>query len=549
MSASALLFQQGLLRQSSYQGGVNSTFGFTTPNSPNHPLTVLIEKQQIVQMIPDINNFYNRNSGNIGGLIRAVQHFEETGRNPIVVAVFNGIGGHAVVPFRVNIDAAGFYKIDVWDCNHPNTIMTLLINPDMRGWSFNGSGGWGTAFSGNWISFIPFEVINMHRNSASQMPTDLLIAANTPSLITNSEGVSWENIPGAQRLFFTGGSSGFPELYSLPADSGYVIRPLSGNTLDIDIAGETFHIQTDSSDAHSIVISPGGLDVVIKSSANENHIELTIGTDDGEHNLLAIVSGDLHIVEDGDTVKLFGDGKITEEESDAVTFYNTGSSLDMQMSSVHASEFSVDNPYTILQTSNEKICPNIETASIWARDEINEAIQLMLVPDDMQNLYFDELTFYEFSKLSITLYESIKEVIVIRTSSTEIQNDYVQKAVSLGLTNGLERERILPETILTKEQAAVMLMNLAKALDVCMPSNTILRSNVLPFSDETFISTWAVNATRYMRLEGLMDCKETHNDYDLNFEPKERYLREHGIVSIFRLYIIATDDSNVDALG
>jgi len=586
MSASALFFNQGVLSQSSYQSGIRTTFSFATPRSPNNPLTILIEKQQIAQLIPEINRFYGTNENRIEALIRAIQNYEATGRNPVIMAVFGARGGHAVVPFKVDIDAAGFYKISVWDCNHPNTVMTLSVNPDMKGWSFNGSGGWGSAYAADWISFVPYEVINMYRHNATQPVTSFLIAANTPSTIVSTEGDSWENIPGAQRLFYTGSTdNNQPELYSLPISHGYIIKPVDGTLLDVDIASDTFHIKTDSSDATAITISSSDLDITISSNADENHINLVIGTDDDEYNVLAVVNGNLRIVEENESIKLYGVGTILDEESDTVTFYDMSSIPDTQISAYQPNKFDNENPYVVTDpstgedenddgetqnditsegddnissnddvqndsesdmeedllnsedsnsTSDEVLISNDdehngEPVDTPENDAMLVAISLGIIPESLQSNLDFELTILEFIELAVALYEFINQDAIDLQSDSDLDDIIIQKAKSIRVVDGLEENMLKADSIITREQMAVILSNLSAALDYELTTGELTTGN-LTCDDLDTVSEWAVDAVNKISIFEIMDLSNNL------FEPLSKVTREQGIISIIRIY-------------
>jgi len=316
MAASAILFNQNVIRHSSYQGGVSTTHQFSTPRSPASVLTHLIEKQQIVQYAPEVNVFYSRNQNRIEPFVRAVENFERTGNSPVILAVFTPQYGHSVVPYRVHRDASNNYVISIWDNNSPNTIRYMIINSSFTSWSYNdGFETWGGGRSGHWMSFVPYEAITMFRNVATFSSDNIIIAAGTPSTITNVQGVSWEDIPGALRLYIprNNGDGDAPELYSLPATQEYIITPITGHEIDLNIAGQTFHIHAEASDANALIIYPGGLDITILSDSDENEVSLNLGAGDIEYSLTTVVTGDLHIVEDDETITVYA---VTVEPDD-----------------------------------------------------------------------------------------------------------------------------------------------------------------------------------------------------------------------------------------
>jgi len=247
---------------------------------------------------------------------------------------------------------------------------------------------------------------------------------------------------------------------------------------------------------------------------------------------MAVVSGDLRIVEDsGETVTLYGSGTIIEDDSENVVFNDTSTTTETQVSAYQPNAFDIDDPYVIIpassdDTADNEICPNIDTASEWARKEIVQAFGLELIPETMQNHYQSEQKLSEFVKLAVSLYESIMGEIDVQTASTDIKDAEKKKAQAIGLTNSVRRINFKDDKVLTREQAAVMLYNLAIAL------GTPAERHTARYSDIRDVSRRATGAVGYVQYLDIMVGNEDR------FEPKGAFIREQGIVAVFRLYNI-----------
>jgi hypothetical protein len=75
--------------------------------------------------------------GNMDSLITAIEHFAKTGEDPIILGIFKKKGGHAVIPFDINVNSSGEYVISVYDNNYPNDIKYLTIPENKKGFEYD----------------------------------------------------------------------------------------------------------------------------------------------------------------------------------------------------------------------------------------------------------------------------------------------------------------------------------------------------------------------------------------------------------------------------
>lgn len=202
--------------------------------------------------------------------------------------------------------------------------------------------------------------------------------------------------------------------------------------------------------------------------------------------------------------------------------------------------------YQSLTVTGEKVTPPvqtnpIDTASGWAKDNINKAIAAKLVPDYLQNNYTQNITRGEFCNMAIWYIDA-----KTGGNGAKFINDYIEKnnitvnedvfsdtqdmsiiyANALGIVSGIGGGKFDPDGFITREQSATMLMRLQTAMGV----NTSGSPNA-GFADNAKISSWAVDGVNYVFANGIMNGVDNNN-----FDPQGTYTREQAIVTFVRIF-------------
>ncbi|MBO5929795.1 MAG: S-layer homology domain-containing protein [Clostridia bacterium] len=193
--------------------------------------------------------------------------------------------------------------------------------------------------------------------------------------------------------------------------------------------------------------------------------------------------------------------------------------------------------------------------SEWAVAEVNEAIQLGLVPDDLQQDYQDPITRAEFAEIAVTFvakhYDKTVEDMIAWYVSTRVDGQgnplvfhedaftdiadskyayYIKCASTMGITNGRGDGIFDPDAYITREEAATMLLRVY----FCYGSGIKLgpkSAEVDLFSDVGEISSWADTAVRYMYQFDVMKGVS-----GTSYAPKLSYTKEQSIATFLRLY-------------
>jgi hypothetical protein len=162
-----------------------------------------------------------------------------------------------------------------------------------------------------------------------------------------------------------------------------------------------------------------------------------------------------------------------------------------------------------------------QNLSGWAEAEVGHALANGLVPRSLQASFDQAATRAEFCALAVTLYEKVRGEITGRVTFIDTNDVNVQKAAYIGVVTGVGDNRFNPNANVTREQAAVIIMNTCRAIgaDVSNPPPS-------GFADMGSASSWAVDGINFVRANGIM--QGTGND---NFSPSANYTREQSIIT------------------
>jgi hypothetical protein len=154
--------------------------------------------------------------------------------------------------------------------------------------------------------------------------------------------------------------------------------------------------------------------------------------------------------------------------------------------------------------------------SDWAKPELQKADELGLIPDILADADMTKpITREEFCELAVLLYEKTtgtKSIPVSPNPFIDTSNDQILKAFKLGITTGMSQTTFSPGLLINREQCAAMLFRAIKAIK---PGGSFDIAGVKDFPDQKYISSWAVQATKYMFKAGIIA-----GDANGNFMPK-----------------------------
>jgi hypothetical protein len=182
--------------------------------------------------------------------------------------------------------------------------------------------------------------------------------------------------------------------------------------------------------------------------------------------------------------------------------------------------------------------PNIETASAWAHEGIEEAYTRGFIPPSLLDTYTANISREEFCVLAVHWVEHLlekqiddilKELGLERDPSafTDTNNPYVLAAFALRIVNGIGNNLFNPDGDITRQEAAVMLTNVHTALGV-----TTTGFQHAGFADMDETAAWAVEALNFVRGMGIMGGVGNNR-----FNPLGHYTRQESIITFNRIQI------------
>ncbi len=176
---------------------------------------------------------------------------------------------------------------------------------------------------------------------------------------------------------------------------------------------------------------------------------------------------------------------------------------------------------------------NRSDASSWARESITNAIAEGIVPPELQSDYTDKITRKEFCRLAIQTYIAKTGNNVDENAPTpfgDVDDIYVTAAYKLGIVSGTGNNSFSPNNNITRQEAAVMLSELANVLSVKS------KEKIPKFIDEGYFASWAKDAIYNIASVKSGDTYIMTGTEPQKFSPWMNYTREQAIATMLRLY-------------
>jgi hypothetical protein len=246
MSATSGLFYKDELDLSLYSSESN-VFDVSAPRSSTAEITKLIEFYQVLQYKPAIAAAIEAQKGDYAEIIEAVENFEKTGRQPVILCVRGrGSDGHALFPYKSELGSDGYYAISVYDSNIPGVERKLYIKENLREFRFAYDDKPDSEIWSEDLSYVSLDLIteNIAQNIISN--SAIIISDRDDLVITNSEGTNIYDIPGAFRYYpYDSGTNA--AIYYAPSGDYLLTSPgavkatvnYNGVTLNLSSAAES----------------------------------------------------------------------------------------------------------------------------------------------------------------------------------------------------------------------------------------------------------------------------------------------------------------------
>jgi len=174
--------------------------------------------------------------------------------------------------------------------------------------------------------------------------------------------------------------------------------------------------------------------------------------------------------------------------------------------------------------------PAYEGASSWAKAELDKAAGYNLITDRIKGNMSGKVTREEFAEIAVKLYEKYtgKTAVAGDAAFSDTTNPEILKAANLGLVQGVGGGKYAPNTLVTREQMATILL---RALKVINPEEDFSTSGSLKFADDKFVKQYAK--------EGVYYCAEKEIVAGVGnnmYNPEGDATREQAVIVCVRAY-------------
>jgi len=195
--------------------------------------------------------------------------------------------------------------------------------------------------------------------------------------------------------------------------------------------------------------------------------------------------------------------------------------------SVETKPIKQENPVTVTISKLESLSDR--TYSEWAVPELTKAVEKELFTTRVLNKMKDGITREEFAELIMKLYYALggNQPKTISTSFIDTFNTAVKEANALGIIQGVSSTQFNPNSLVTREQMAVMFTRLFNVLEI-YPITTM---EYRYFADESEISDWAKNS---IQLTNKLNILQGVGNDKIN--PKGNASKEQAIALIVRVF-------------
>ena len=179
--------------------------------------------------------------------------------------------------------------------------------------------------------------------------------------------------------------------------------------------------------------------------------------------------------------------------------------------------------------------------SDWAKDYIDTALSVGILPQDMQNNYKNDITRLEFANIAVSLISrlyGVSEDILTKDIDTSVFKDTNDKNVSVayafGIVEGDEYGYFNPQNSITRQEAAKIL--------VCTYYSCI--GNTLPLSDKNADFTDYATSSDWAKpyISTVCELSIMTGTEDGSFLPFDTYTKEQAIITFIRIYNLIKDN-------
>ncbi len=195
--------------------------------------------------------------------------------------------------------------------------------------------------------------------------------------------------------------------------------------------------------------------------------------------------------------------------------------------------------------SLDKEIKNIDCNN-WAKDSIIYGEWSDIIPNAINSDFTKNITRGEFCTLAVQTFLKCKgdwkvddycriyEIDLYSNPFNDTTDKNIIFANKLGIVSGKGNGKFVPNDTITRQEAAVMIVNMATALDYTLNADKSNR-----FSDENYFADWAKeNIYKVITFKGSSNVPVMAGTGENKFSPWFNYSREQAIATMVRIYDI-----------
>ena len=186
--------------------------------------------------------------------------------------------------------------------------------------------------------------------------------------------------------------------------------------------------------------------------------------------------------------------------------------------------------YGIDATFEENSSATLTPPSDWAKGDVEKAKALDITEDEINYNYKTAITREDFCELIYNYCKNVAGKLAVFDGDnkfTDTDNPHILILNAMGIIKGKSETEFAPLDLLTREEAATILLRLINAVHPDWVSTELF----FEFNDNAEVSDWAMNSIQVICNMGIM--KGVGNN---KFAPKEFYTTEQAITTIVRVF-------------
>lgn len=279
------------------------------------------------------------------------------------------------------------------------------------------------------------------------------------------------------------------------------------------------------------------------SQSNESWKKYYFVSNSNEDNSKALFSKNKQLTDfTYDSIDINDCGILVSQKKDNTKYFGLISDKDYQelspidyksIENYGINNYKVDKPND--NTESDNLIRSADNLySEWAEESIKKSIEAGLVPENLQSNYTDKITRQEFCQLAVQTYivKTGNEIdMSVKTPFSDVDDAYITTAYNLKIVSGVGNKKFAPYNNITRQEAAVMLNNLALVLNI---NNSTPQIN--KFIDEGYFADWAYSAIYSVAGIKSGDIYVMTGTGNNKFSPWMNYTREQAIATMLRLY-------------